>query len=295
MTVKNAETYFEHGGADEGFRAQLTAHRDKGYGAVVMVNSDNGAIMGEILRGIAKEYGWDGYLPEPVEVLPLASDKVAARAGRYAVNGDEVLTLAEGKGRLFGRSPAGDEYELLPISEDTFVRRDRETRYVFEAAEAGGSLVLITGKERAVAPRAAPGFKAPSELLAEGKLAEAKAGWRALKAARADDAGVAEAHLNRLGYDLAERKEFAKALAVLELNTELYPESANTYDSLGEVLVKSGDTKRGLEMYRKVLDVLPKDTKVDPGLRETLRKNAVTNIEKLSPPEVGPELALGGA
>ncbi len=41
--------YFGHGGADEGFRAQLLVHKEKGYGAVVMVNSDNGQIMGEII------------------------------------------------------------------------------------------------------------------------------------------------------------------------------------------------------------------------------------------------------
>lgn len=74
------------------------------------------------------------------------------------------------------------------------------------------------------------------------------------------------------------------AVAVLRLNTELYPGSANTYDTLGEVLVKGGDKKQGLEMYRKVLEVLPKDANADPGLKETLRKNAVTNITTLSRP-----------
>lgn len=57
--------YFQHGGADEGFRAQLIAHKHHGYGAVVMVNSDNGQILNEILRGIAREYRWENYLPEP--------------------------------------------------------------------------------------------------------------------------------------------------------------------------------------------------------------------------------------
>src|SRR5262245_35463800 len=34
--------YFMHGGADEGFQAQLTASETRGYGAVVMTNSDSG-------------------------------------------------------------------------------------------------------------------------------------------------------------------------------------------------------------------------------------------------------------
>src|SRR5690242_12950252 len=59
--------YFGHGGADEGFRAQLLVSRDKGYGAVVMVNSDNGQIMNEIIRSIANEYKWEEFLPQPKE------------------------------------------------------------------------------------------------------------------------------------------------------------------------------------------------------------------------------------
>lgn len=49
--------YFGHGGADEGFRAELVMSRDKGYGAVVMANSDNGQIIREVLRSVAREYG----------------------------------------------------------------------------------------------------------------------------------------------------------------------------------------------------------------------------------------------
>jgi CubicO group peptidase (beta-lactamase class C family) len=281
--VRRGDTYFEHSGSNDGFRAQLVAHREKGYGAAVMVNSDNGEIIGEIVRGIAKEYGWDGYLPDPVATVPLSPDKAAACAGRFALNGDEVLTLTVRGARLFGRPVTGDEYELLPIGEDTFVRRDRETRYVFEPA-AGGNLFLVAGKERVVARRVGDDFRVPSELLAEGRTAEAVAQWRALRMAKPDDAGVAEGRLNGLGYDLAGRKEFAKAIAVLRLNTELYPDSANTYDSLGEVLVRIGDKAQGLATYRRVLDVLPKDTKADPGLRETLRKNAERNIRDLSVP-----------
>src|SRR5262249_55092761 len=59
--------YFGHGGADEGFRAGLLVHRDKGYGVAVMVNSDNGEIINEIFRSVAKEYQWEDYLPQPHE------------------------------------------------------------------------------------------------------------------------------------------------------------------------------------------------------------------------------------
>lgn len=53
--------YFEHSGGNWGFRCDLIAHRDKGYGAVIMTNSDTGNdVVYELRRRIAIEYKWDG-------------------------------------------------------------------------------------------------------------------------------------------------------------------------------------------------------------------------------------------
>lgn len=53
--------YFEHSGGNWGFRCDLIAHRDKGYGAVIMTNSDSGNdVVYELRRRIAIEYQWDG-------------------------------------------------------------------------------------------------------------------------------------------------------------------------------------------------------------------------------------------
>ena len=50
---------FGHNGADEGFQALLVMNADTGQGAAIMANSDNGILVaGELLRSIAKEYGW---------------------------------------------------------------------------------------------------------------------------------------------------------------------------------------------------------------------------------------------
>lgn len=52
--------YFSHGGSNWGFQSDLTAHLSKGYGAVVMTNSDSGsALIPQLLRLIQEEYKWD--------------------------------------------------------------------------------------------------------------------------------------------------------------------------------------------------------------------------------------------
>lgn len=54
--------YFSHGGANWGFRAYAIAHYSKGYGVVVMTNSDGGsALAREIVARVGRAYDWDGY------------------------------------------------------------------------------------------------------------------------------------------------------------------------------------------------------------------------------------------
>jgi tetratricopeptide (TPR) repeat protein len=128
----------------------------------------------------------------------------------------------------------------------------------------------------------APDGRLPSDALAEGKIDEAVTLYRKLFAEKPDDPGVSEARLNLFGYQLATRGEFAKAIAVLKLNSELRPKSSNTHDSLAEIYLASGDRARALETYRRVLEVLPTDTTTEENLKARLLRNAQRKVEELS-------------
>src|SRR5437867_5129044 len=100
------EVYFGHEGSDEGFIAYLVMHRDKGYGAAVMTNSDNGSdLSNEILRGLARQYAWAAYLPEPIKTATLSPEDLASLSGRYRLNGDDAFALRVRDGRIFGKPP----------------------------------------------------------------------------------------------------------------------------------------------------------------------------------------------
>ena len=48
--------YFGHGGSNEGFRCTFLSYPEKGQGAAIMTNSDNGGyLMQEILRSLSAE------------------------------------------------------------------------------------------------------------------------------------------------------------------------------------------------------------------------------------------------
>ncbi len=59
----DARESFRHSGGTQGFRNMMFAYTSTGQGAVVMTNSDNGMqLIEEVLRAIAREYGWTNYL-----------------------------------------------------------------------------------------------------------------------------------------------------------------------------------------------------------------------------------------
>ena len=78
-----SEYTFGHGGADEGFRARLIAWKEAPIAIVVMVNSDNGSIMQEILLSFAKEYGLPGIEPKARTIMEQSEEQRAKYAGKY--------------------------------------------------------------------------------------------------------------------------------------------------------------------------------------------------------------------
>ena len=257
---RGAATYFGHGGADEGFRAQLLVHREKGYGAVVMVNSDNGQILDEVIRGIAKEYQWEEYLPAPVEVVSVDPNKLEDYNGRFLVNPDRVLTIHNEGGRLYGEPTASPKYELFAVSETEFIRKDANVRYTFVKSADGrvGHVRLTLDGTSTDAPRLAKDAKVPYELLMAGKFAEALEGYKKVKADQPGNVAVQESRFNNLGYSLLFEKRIGDAITVFRINTELYPGSANAYDSLAGAYLAKGDKELAIANYKKALELEPK-------------------------------------
>jgi hypothetical protein len=66
-----------------------------------------------------------------------------------------------------------------------------------------------------------------------------------------------ENELNQYGYQLLNDKEQDKAIAILILNTQRHPKSANTFDSLGEAYALAGDKKNAIINFKKSLALDP--------------------------------------
>jgi Predicted membrane protein (DUF2306)/Tetratricopeptide repeat len=68
-----------------------------------------------------------------------------------------------------------------------------------------------------------------------------------------------EDELNALGYQLIKANKFKDAIRIFQLNVEAYPQSANTYDSLGEAYMDDGNKGEAVANYQKSLQLNPKN------------------------------------
>ena len=77
-----------------------------------------------------------------------------------------------------------------------------------------------------------------------------------------------EGSLNSFGYSVLQNKDTAGAIQVFKLNTEVFPDSANVWDSLGEAYMKANDTKNAQLNYEKALTLDPNNQNA----KEVLKK-----------------------
>jgi hypothetical protein len=97
-------------------------------------------------------------------------------------------------------------------------------------------------------------------LSVKARVLEKQGGAAEAAAMRAEALKVAtEADMNAYGYELLGAGRVDDAIAVLRKNVADYPESWNTYDSLGEALAAKGDKAAAIEQYRKALDKVGDD------------------------------------
>jgi len=86
---------------------------------------------------------------------------------------------------------------------------------------------------------------------------EAIRNFRRINSSGENKLTINENDLNTLGYALLNRRMNEESIKVFKLALELYPNSANLYDSIGEACMKSGDKKHAILNYEKSLKLNP--------------------------------------
>ncbi len=105
--------------------------------------------------------------------------------------------------------------------------------------------------------------------------------YEKLKSNNVDTVFFNEFDFNAMGYQLMRINALDEAIAILNLNVQAYPASANTYDSLGEAYMLSGDYFLAKKYYEKVFEKLPGDVNINPDFKNGLINNAQQKLSEL--------------
>ena len=121
LSGKERSVRFSHGGWDEGFVAQMTMYKHLGLGAVIMLNSNEGApLLNEIERAIAREYEWPDYFPKERTTVDVPADRLQAFVGEYAGKSGFKCAVTSANGKLLLAAAEQPPVELNAASETNF-------------------------------------------------------------------------------------------------------------------------------------------------------------------------------
>ncbi len=274
---KKDEVYFGHGGWDEGFSSELMAHRDKGYGVVILTNSNHPDFISELIRSVALTYEWDDYVPK-YEKRALDAQGVSEIAGRYQVNENLFIEVYEKDGILYRKGLGFEANELFQVSDSTYVRRENDRLIQFKREGEGGLLNMLvvnpdTGETQSTFAKLAEDVKLPMEWLVAGEFDQGLAAFKALLDKDPLDPAIAVGNINAVGYEYLYGDNMKLAQAIFKVNMLLYPENSNAYDSYAEACMKLGETTLAIENYKKSLALDSKNTNAEKMILKLEQEN----------------------
>lgn len=270
INTRNDDVYFGHGGWDEGFSSDMVAHKTKGYGVVILTNSNHPEFIEELIRSVAHTYSWRNYVPI-YKKWEMDTTKFSVVTGRYKNTSDGLITVYNKGSRLLKKTLRGASNELFQISDTSYISRESEQVIQFKKDPKDGQLHILlveNGKQEFNHPQLKSTERVPHEFILEDNVDAALKGYQALLKANAKDESVNESNLNQQGYNLMNEGKLKLALAVFKVNMQLYPSSANVYDSYGEALAKNGDIELAITNYKKALAIDPKNKNTAKALAE---------------------------
>jgi CubicO group peptidase (beta-lactamase class C family) len=218
---------------------------------------------GSIYSTVEDLYKWDQSLYED-RILSAASKNLMFTPGLgnygYGINiSDQPIGKTDQKIRIIGHGGGINGFNsLLTRAVDK-----RQTVIILDNVGLGtyhqkiaGSIIGILNGQPAESPKRSIA-DALYKIAVEKDVAAAIAEYRKLKAENSPTFDFSEAELNTLGYQLVGLKRLKDAIEIFKLNVEMYPQSANPYDSLGEAYLADNQKDLALVNYKKAAELDP--------------------------------------
>ncbi|MEL6704053.1 MAG: serine hydrolase [Bacteroidota bacterium] len=271
-----------HGGSMLGYWTSLTLYPDANVGVFIVTNRNHEAgggfvNVGQRINEVIAEAFYDD-VPSPLMPLsvPLDGRDLSPYVGDYTFgtfcrtcSRDERARGAWGVSalrpvRLTERGLSLNDQPYLPTAErDVFVHESGDRALHFGRDAEGRIDFLVRSEEPATLERV-PAMTTLREGMHEAAVyLDAGFPLKATEVLRAAldaglDAGILnEAAINATGYATLGEDSTTMALLIFAYNADVFPDSWNVHDSLGEALALAGRTDEAIAAYERSLSLNP--------------------------------------
>jgi CubicO group peptidase (beta-lactamase class C family) len=269
---KKKDIYFGHHGWNRGFFNLMTAHRDKGYGVVVLTNSTIPAFNHEVIRSVALAYEWDNYVTIHKK-MQIEQSLVNKITGRYMENG-RIVEVFQKDNLLFTKNILDVKAEeLVKVSDSNFVRRNSSRLMQFKPNSENKKVNLhyINSNDGTIAStfvKVDSDEKEPVEFLLEGDFEKALNAYKIKKEHDASYLTITEDYLNNLGNSFLNEDRMKLSQNTFKVNMMLYPDSFKVYESYAKACAKIGEVDLAILNYSKSLELNPQNNNAKDMLKK---------------------------
>ncbi|HEX9975548.1 MAG TPA: hypothetical protein VGD14_26085, partial [bacterium] len=97
------------------------------------------------------------------------------------------------------------------------------------------------------------------DVINKDGIAAAQKNYKSMLPARDNKYYFNENEFNNLGYVLLQNQKIKEAIEIFKMNVELFPDSWNVYDSLGEGYMNDGQNELAIKNYKKSIELNPQN------------------------------------
>ena len=181
--------------------------------------------------------------------------------GKYLYNPDETIEVYFEENELLMKWRGAEKIKPMNLGDNIFFIKEMNEKVQFQTNPADNKqyLCLIPkGKNESINydfRKLNSDENVPSVYLKNKEYDKALKGYLAIKENDTANLYIKESNFNSLGYRKLRDENYIDAIEIFKINTTLYPESDNVYDSLAEAYFKNGDTIKAVENYKKTIAI----------------------------------------
>ncbi len=188
-------------------------------------------------------------------------EHIQQTSGRYLYNHNEVIDVYYVENTLYLKWKGDSKVKPVVLDENTFFVPDmyKKLRFVQHPETKKRYLGTVSVEDDAKVNydflKVEDTYNTPRMYLQNKDYNNALKGYLELRKQDSTQVYIEEREVNSMGYNFLNEKDYDNAIAVFKMNTALYPESDNVYDSLADAYLRSGDSLQAFNNYKKALEL----------------------------------------